>query len=192
MLCLELCFNSSGYNSSYHNSTCALLNLYNPEPTVDCSLRILDFRGNSSDGVPAAGIKNAGAIRMNIECSDVSFSESQLRSDHLGNLDHLQELEISYCKIRQLPPRSFVGLTRLRRLGIHTHTSDWTALSLEPDYESFIGLGLLENLDLTHNHLRQMPAGLLCPLVNLKSVNISHNSFEDLTELGLAPSEIKN
>ena len=123
------------------------------EPTVDCKLRILDFRRNSSDVVPANGIKNAGAIRMNIECSDVFFFESQLRSDHLGNLDRLQDLEISYCKIRQLPPRSFVGLTRLRKLAIHTHNSDWPSLSLEPDYESLVGLDLLETLDLTYNRL---------------------------------------
>ena len=156
------------------------------EPTVHCNLRILDFRRNSSDVVPAAGIKNAGAIRMNIECSDVFFFESQLRSDHLGNLDRLQDLEISYCKIRQLPPRSFVGLTRLRRLAIHTHNSDWTSLSLEPDYESLVGLDLLETLDLTNNNLRRMPVGLLCPLVNLKTVNVSNNSIQDLVDLGLS------
>ena len=162
------------------------------EPTVDCKLRILDFRRNSSDVVPANGIKNAGAIRMNIECSDVFFFESQLRSDHLGNLDRLQDLEISYCKIRQLPPRSFVGLTRLRKLAIHTHNSDWPSLSLEPDYESLVGLDLLETLDLTYNNLHRLPRGFLCTLVNLKTVNVSHNSIEDLVDLGLSSFSIQD
>ena len=162
------------------------------DPTVECKLRILDFRRNSSDVVPANGIKNAGATKMSIVCSDVFFFESQLRSDHLGSLDRLQELDISYCKIRKLPPRSFVGLTRLRRLAIHTHNSDWPALSLEPDYESLVGLDHLETLDLTHNNLRRLPPGLLCRLVNLKTVNVSHNSIEDLVHLGLSNFSLKN
>jgi len=150
------------------------------EPMVDCNLRILDFRRNSSD-VP--GIKSA--IKMRIQCSDVFFFESQLRSDHLGSLNQLRQLEISYCKIRQLPPRSFVGLTRLRKLSIHTHNSDWTSLSLQPDYEALVGLDLLETLDLSDNNMQLMPAGLLCPLVNIKTVNVSHNSIKDLMDLGL-------
>ena len=43
--------------------------------TVHCDLRILDFRRNSSE-VP--GIKTAE--RLNVQCSDVFFFESQLRS----------------------------------------------------------------------------------------------------------------
>ena len=154
------------------------------EPTVDCNLRILDFRRNSSH---VQGIKSA--IRMRIECSDVFFFESQLRSDHLGSLNQLRELEISYCKIRQLPPRSFVGLTRLRRLSIHTHNSDWTSLTLQPDYEALVGLDLLETLDLSDNNMEFMPRGLLCPLVNVKTVNVSYNDMEDLMDLGLSGTD---
>jgi len=43
--------------------------------TVHCDLRILDFRRNSSD-VP--GIKSAE--KLQVQCSDVFFFESQLRS----------------------------------------------------------------------------------------------------------------
>ena len=63
-----------------------------------------------------------------------------------------------------------MGLTRLKSLSVHTFNADWTSMSLEPDYESLIGLNLLEKLDLSHNNLATMPAGLLCPLVNLISV----------------------
>ena len=74
---------------------------------------------------------------------------------------------------RQLPPRSFVGLTRLKTLSVHTFNADWTSMSLEPDYESLIGLNLLEDLDLSNNNLASMPAGLLCPLVNIVSVRMT-------------------
>jgi hypothetical protein len=81
---------------------------------------------------------------------------------------------------RQLPPRSFVGLTRLKTLSIHTYNADWTSMSLEPDYESLIGLSLLEDLDLSHNNLASMPAGLLCPLVNIVQVSLTNLlSFEN-------------
>ena len=76
------------------------------EDRIDCSLRILDFRRNSSD-VP--GVKRVRSF--NVECSDVFFFESQLRSDHFGSLPHLQELSIKFCKIRQLPPRLVYGLS---------------------------------------------------------------------------------
>ena len=100
-------------------------------------------------------------------------------------MDHLRELDISYCKIRQLPPRTFVGLTRLKRLAIHTHNSDWTSLSLQPDYEAFVGLDLLESLDLSDNNMHELPQGLLCPLLNLKTLNLSRNSLDGLVDLGL-------
>ncbi len=58
-------------------------------------------------------------------------------------------------------------------------------MSLEPDYESFIGLNLLEGLDLSHNNLASMPAGLFCPLVNIVKVNVSHNILVDLEHLGV-------
>ena len=32
-------------------------------------------------------------------------------ADHFGSLLKLQDLSIKYCKIRTLPPRSFVGLS---------------------------------------------------------------------------------
>ena len=141
-----------------------------------------------------------------MQCSDLFYFESQLRSDHFGSLDQLRDLAISYCKIRQLPPRTFVGLTRLRHLAIHTHNSDWTSLSLQvqfgrsrrlrkesfkihyfqPDYEAFVGLDLLESLDLSDNNMQALPKGLLCPLVNLKTLNLSRNAIDSLQGLGLA------
>ncbi|TRY62905.1 hypothetical protein TCAL_07138, partial [Tigriopus californicus] len=156
-------------------------------PTIDCLLRILDFRRNSSD-VP--GVKQVQ--NLNVACSDVFFFESQLRSDHFGNLPHLKELSIRYCKIRQLPPRSFVSLARLKTLSINTFNADWTSLVLEPDYESFVGLDLLESLDLTNNNVHSLPPGLFCPLSNLRSLNLSQNTLLDSEHLGLNAREKVN
>ena len=152
------------------------------EGTIDCNLRILDFRRNSSDSVP--GVERAKAI--NVLCSDVFFFESQLRSDHFGSLPSLQELSIRFCKIRQLPPRSFVSLERLASLTVNTFNAEWTSLELEPDYEALIGLEHLKYLDLSQNNIRKLPHGLMCPLSNIETVNLTRNGILDLEDLGLS------
>ncbi len=155
--------------------------------TVDCSLRILDFRRNSTDGVINGVAKNkAPPASLNVHCSDVFFFESQLRSDHFGSVPTLLELSVRYCKLRSLPPRSFVGLSSLRYLTVNTYNADWASLTLSPDYEAFVGLGSLETLDLTENNIHKLPAGLLCPLDSVKLVNLSKNAFSSLGDLGLS------
>jgi Leucine-rich repeat (LRR) protein len=91
----------------------------------------------------------------------------------LANIYSDQNIDLwSPCFFRQLPPRSFVGLTRLKSLALHTFNADWTSMALEPDYESLVGLNSLEALDLSHNNLASMPAGLLCPLMKIVTVSL--------------------
>lgn len=154
---------------------------------VQCHLKILDFRRNSSSAsmqVPAPGL--AEAKKLKVFCSDVFFFESQLRSDHLGSLDALTDLEISFCKLRTLPPRTFVGLRGLKSLKINTHNEDWTSLQMEPDYETLVGLQSLDLLDMQLNNLHHVPPGFLCPLKNLRHIDLSFNAIKDLNFLGLS------
>ena len=154
---------------------------------VRCNLKILDFRRNSSSAsmlVPSPGLSEAKKLK--VFCSDVFFFESQLRSDHLGSLDALTDLEISFCKLRTLPPRTFVGLRGLKSLKINTHNEDWTSLQMEPDYETLVGLQSLDLLDMQLNNLHHIPPGFLCPLKNLKSLDFSYNAIKDLNFLGLS------
>ena len=65
--------------------------------------------------VPDPGLDHVKDLK--IQCSDVFFFESQLRSDHFGSLHNLENLQINYCKLRSLPPRTFVGLRSLKHLG---------------------------------------------------------------------------
>ena len=65
--------------------------------------------------VPDPGLDHVNDLK--IQCSDVFFFESQLRSDHFGSLHNLENLKINYCKLRSLPPRTFVGLRSLKNLG---------------------------------------------------------------------------
>ena len=162
----------------------------NDQASVECHLKILDFRRNSSSiaamQVPHPGLNEAESL--GVFCSDVFFFESQLRSDHFGSLDSLANLEISFCKLRTLPPRTFVGLQGLTSLKIHTHNKDWTSLQMEPDYESLVGLEQLQSLDMQLNNLHHIPPGFFCPLKNLAHIELSSNAISDLNHLGISHS----
>ena len=172
--------------------SCSSLCQWSPvgQASVECQLKILDFRRNSSSiaamQVPQPGLQAAQSLR--VLCSDVFFFESQLRSDHFGSLDSLANLEISFCKLRTLPPRTFVGLQGLTSLKIHTHNKDWTSLQMQPDYESLVGLEKLHSLDMQLNNLHHIPPGFFCPLKKLAHIELSSNAISDLNHLGIHPT----
>ena len=97
-----------------------------------------------------------------------------------------RSLNISYCKLRTLPPRSFVGLTNLEQLTVQTFNNQWSAITLDLDYEAFIGLEKLTRLDLTRNNMFQLPAKLFCPLTTPLSVDLSYNQLTGFQDLGLS------
>ena len=55
---------------------------------------------------------------LRIECSDQFYYESALRSQHFGALPLLRQLQLDYCKIRQIPNQAFKGLDSLEHLTI--------------------------------------------------------------------------
>ncbi|XP_040573970.1 toll-like receptor Tollo [Lepeophtheirus salmonis] len=162
--------------------------IWNGQTRIHCDLNILDFRHNSSD-VPSEASKVIE--ELNVDCSDVLYFESQLRSDHFGELSRLSTLRIHNCKVHTLPPRSFVSLIRLRELVIQTHNADMSGLVMEPDYESLVGLESLETLDLSFNNVLKFPEGLLCPLKSIQLFNASFNNLTNLEDLGLRNSSGK-
>ena len=126
------------------------------------------------------------ANSLHLSCSDVFFFESNLRSDHFGSLLELRRLSIEYCKIRTLPPRSFVGLSSLLHLSIQTYNSEWSAILLDIDYEAFVGLSKLQTLMLSNNNIFRTPAKLFCPLSSIETIDLSNNRLVDLEDLGLS------
>jgi Leucine-rich repeat (LRR) protein len=77
------------------------------------------------------------------------------------------------------------GLQRLRILGEAEAGSSDTAApppSLQPD--TFRQLSGLASLDLTGNGLASLPRGTFCHVANLRSLNLSRNSVNQLTDIG--------
>ena len=114
-----------------------------------CLHRTLDYKRNLTlEHQAELGRANA----LHLSCSDVFFFELNLRSDHFGSLLELETLKIEYCKIRTLPPRSFVGLSSLQHLSIETFNSEWSAILLDIDYEAFVRLSKLKSIRLSNNN----------------------------------------
>ena len=126
------------------------------------------------------------ANKLELTCEDEFFLESNIRSDHFGHLSSLSSLEIRDCKIRTLPPRSFVGLSNLETLTIQSHNSRWNGILLDIDYEAFVGLEKLKSVRLSDNNIFETPARLFCPLSNLETIDLRNNRLVNLEDLGLS------
>jgi hypothetical protein len=88
-----------------------------------------------------------------------------------------------------IPSGAFSGLGGLQRLRIlgeaaEAGSSDAAAPppSLQPD--TFRQLSGLASLDLTGNGLASLPRGTFCHVANLRSLNLSRNSVNQLTDIG--------
>lgn len=129
---------------------------------------------------------------LRLECSDVLFFESSLEgSQHaggsfLGSLRKLRDLKIYYCKIRYIPSMVLTELHDLQTLTVRTHNSDWSAMNLELHPESFRGLTELKELDLADNNIWSLPTDVFCPLLSLKSLNLTINRLTDIAQLGFS------
>lgn len=150
---------------------------------MTCDLRTLDYKRNLTLEHQA---ELGRATKLDLSCSDVFFFESNLRSDHFGSLLELRELNIEYCKIRTLPPRSFVGLSNLEVLSIQSFNSEWSAILLDIDYEAFVGLDRLKSIKLSNNNIFKTPVKLFCPLSNIETIDLRNNRLVNLEDLGLS------
>ena len=158
----------------------------NDETSLRCFLRTLQSE-SEFDVVVDRDVTKAKTI--GIKCSDVFFFESQLKSEHFGNLPQLEHLEIEFCKIRHLPSRAFAGLSNLKSLSLNSHNAEWSSVVLDIDARSLNMLHKLQSLDLSQNNLWSLPGSALCDLPSLRSLNVSHNHLLDLADLGLSFEE---
>ena len=162
------------------NSLTEECNLSPDRSALSCFIRSLQSQVSTS----AAEVRS-----LTVRCSDAFFFESQLRSQHFGRLPNLESLEVDFCKIRHLPVRSFVGLDNLRRLSVQSHNSEWTSILMDVSVDAFSRLDNLKELNLAHNNLWSMPAGALCDLPSLASLNVSNNHLLDVSDLGVSSDD---
>jgi Leucine-rich repeat (LRR) protein len=127
-----------------------------------------------------------GTNHLDIKCKDTILVESQFGNSLFDRLHNLNELKLDSCKVLQLPDNVFHGLNSLRKLSIVTKNSEWgPGKSLELQNNSMNGLKELQDLDLSDNNIRGLPEGVLCPLSNLKVLNLTRNRIRSTENLGL-------
>ncbi|XP_068209067.1 toll-like receptor Tollo [Palaemon carinicauda] len=151
-----------------------------------CRLRRIN---SELDTTNFSNIPPRNTARLKIECSDVLFFQSALQNKSFVKLRELQELDIEYCKIGEVPREAFLGLTNLKNLTLRTYNTDWSAMALKIASEAFKDQRNLERLDLGDNNIWTLPPVLLCDLENLKMLSLSRNKLQDITVLSFSQAE---
>ncbi|KAJ8883527.1 hypothetical protein PR048_015371 [Dryococelus australis] len=149
-----------------------------------CRLRTISGTAALLTDMTPAQLERVTALRL--ECSDVLFFESSLEAGFLAPLRRLRDLRLEHCKIRRVPRLVLSSLRELRHLSLRTHNTEWSAMTMDFDPESFRGLSELRSLDLADNNIWSLPAELLCPLYGLASLDLSRNRLQDVAELGFS------
>lgn len=159
------------------------------EKSMTCKMRTLSKSDTLLANLSVSNIDKLQSLRL--ECSDIMMFESSLEATSpsgyfLGNLKHLNQLEIEYCKIRYVPAMVFAGLGSLRMLVLRTRNYDWNSINLELHPESFRGLTELRELNLAENNIWSVPTEVFCPLYTLKALNLSRNQLNEVTQLSFS------
>ena len=138
--------------------------------SLECKLRTIN---SDFDSTNFSVIQARYTAKLRISCNDVLFFQSTLSNRSFDNLIDLQELNIQYCKISEVPLAAFQGLYRLKNLTLHTHNTDWSAMTLKFQPNSLSTIPKAERLDFSMNNIWSLPGPLFCSLQKLKFLNIS-------------------
>ncbi|XP_069031132.1 toll-like receptor 18 [Embiotoca jacksoni] len=87
----------------------------------------------------------------------------------------LEEIDLSYNKLRAVRADDFRHLPRLRELQLQYNNISHI------DHDAFKSNTFLEHLNVFNNSLREIPAAALTPLLNLKQLYMSNNLYKHAT-----------
>ena len=96
-------------------------------------------------------------------------------------MEGIERLNISWCKLATIPPTSLTSLYRLKTLNITTHNADWGSLALGIETKSLPPS--LEQLNLQHNNIWNVPKYFFCKIYNLVRLDLSYNRLQDVEVL---------
>ena len=161
---------------------------------LECSLSAIN---SAEEKTNFSVIPSQHTIKLTVICQHSQII-SNLEADGFRSLQHLRHLVIQQCNFQSIPPRSFWGLTDLESLSIKTpgisHSEGNKGKGDGKDrgskdgfmrihVDAFYGVNKLLTLDLSENQIQQFPVNTLCPLNNLKFLNVSKNNLESLADV---------
>ncbi|XP_047488034.1 toll-like receptor Tollo [Penaeus chinensis] len=155
------------------------------EVSLTCSLRTI---GSDFDSSNFSIAQSEHTTELEILCSDVLFFQSSLQPRVFQRLYNLDTISIEFCKLTSLPAGAFLGLDAMKALAVRTHNSDWSAMALELNPDSLVGMPHLERLDLGQNNIWNLPERVFCPLPALRHLNLTWNRLQDVSEVGVSGS----
>lgn len=149
--------------------------------SLACNLRTIN---SEYDTTNFSVIPSEHTISLSIYCNDTIMAKSSLEPKSFVHLVRLKELSLEFCKIGKLSQDAIYGLNELRNLTIRTHNTNWPALSLDIEADSFGKNKNLERLDLSLNNIWSLSENLFNTLTSLTFFNISSNRLQDINDLG--------
>lgn len=196
-LCLlaGVCFALGASPSGFEDAPpgCRWLRTSNSEEDIlvqlSCTVPTVSSADNLLGNLTANQIQKIDAVKLT--CTDLMFFESSLHlnaSDLIGKLRRLKNLRIDMCKIRYVPALVLSPLRDLTDLTVRSYIDNisMSAMTMEFHEESFRGLTELRHLDLGYNNIWTFPPGVFCPLFTLKSLNLTGNHLQDISEIGFS------
>lgn len=124
-------------------------------------------------------IPSEGLAKLYVKCN--KSNQGQLSRDAFSTLSQLQELHIDGCRVQELPPFAFEGLSDLKKLSIATQQP--TSVTVQQN--SLAGLPELAHLDLSQNGIRSLPKDELCRLTKLSHLSLHQNELKSIDDLGV-------
>lgn len=147
--------------------------------SIVCFMRTLE-NGTTVDVADSGRVE--GVRDLSVHCDSSLFEESVIGARLFSRLDNLESLFVDGCKLLQLSSAVFGGVGgHLRSVAIETRNDEWgigNQLLIEP--ATFTQHNEIETVRLTRNNLRHIPTEALCPLKQLKAVNVSGNLIGEL------------
>lgn len=140
--------------------------------------------GTQMDSTNFSLIQSLHTTGLTIICDD-RYVEGRLTNSSLAHLKHLQSLKFERCSFSELADDALHGLIALKNLTVHTGKFDDSRSIFSIGPLSFAKVRELEYLDLASNNIVSLPEYVFCGLINLKLLNLSHNSLQDVKQLGL-------
>lgn len=149
---------------------------------LTCTVRTIN---GAFDSTNFSLIQPQNTVSLKVKCENVLF-ESALANNSFHHLKELKSLHIEFCKLKEIPVKAFWGLGELSNLTVRTYNSEWGEIFLKVIPGSLSPLQKLARLDLSRNNMPTLTPSLLCALPNLQHLNLSHNDFSEVVNLGFA------